>query len=242
MNKAIIFDLDGTILNTLEDLGDSLNYSLSMHNYPTRTLEEVRQFVGNGIYKLVARGVGEEQPKSITDAVYETFVSYYPTHCSMKTKPYEGIHNLLLQLSKEGYILGVLSNKANNAVSILCDKYFPSIFTFTQGAVEGIAKKPAPDALNMLEAKYMLAPSNIIYIGDSEVDIETARNARVKSIIVDWGFRTRDELVKNSLETSIKSLASCCSESDELMNNNSLIIVSNTDELYNAICYQSANQ
>ncbi|MGN0317784.1 MAG: HAD family hydrolase [Lachnospira sp.] len=221
MSKAVIFDLDGTILDTLEDLRDSLNYALSEHNMPTRSLEQVRHFVGNGIYKLVERGVEANSSYEMINNVFNTFCSYYPAHCHIKTKPYDHIPEFLTRLKTEGFILGVLSNKADNAVNILCDKYFPYTFTFSRGAREGIAKKPAPDALYEIENEYKLAAKDIIYVGDSEVDIKTAKNAGINSIIVDWGFRTRAELSEF----------------------NPQIIVSSIDELYEKIhLYFSENK
>ncbi len=192
--QAIIFDLDGTLLNTLEDLADSVNHVLKENDFPLRTLEEVRCFVGNGIRNLIERSVPQKTSIEIIDKVYQEFITYYKTHCMEKTKPYDGILTLLNNLKKSGCKTAVVSNKANYAVQILCEKYFNNLLDISFGEQEGIPKKPAPDlvykALNTLH----INPENAVYIGDSDVDIITARNANMEEIIVNWGFRDTDFL------------------------------------------------
>ena len=184
-----IFDLDGTILNTLEDLADSTNYALKTCGYPERTMDEVRQFVGNGIRKLMERAVPEGTPVEEIDRVHETFTAHYKVHCADKTRPYDGIMELLQNLKKDGCKLAVVSNKADYGVQELCKQYFDGIFDFAVGEREGIRKKPAPDSVNEVLKTLGCSRDRAVYIGDSDVDIQTAANAQMDHIIVEWGFR-----------------------------------------------------
>ena len=184
-----IFDLDGTILNTLEDLADSTNYALKTCGYPERTMDEVRQFVGNGIHKLMERAVPEGTPVEEIDRVHETFTAHYKVHCADKTRPYDGIMELLQNLKKDGCKLAVVSNKADYGVQELCKQYFDGIFDFAVGEREGIRKKPAPDSVNEVLKTLGCSRDRAVYIGDSDVDIQTAANAQMDHIIVEWGFR-----------------------------------------------------
>lgn len=201
-----IFDLDGTILNTIEDLADALNYSLDKHGYAKRSLKDVVRFVGNGVHRLIVCGITQDMQIDVTEEeinkVYETFTAYYKIHCMDKTKPYEGIHSLIRQLRDSGCMVAVLSNKDDYAVQMLCDRYFPDMFDIVMGSRKNIRRKPYPDALiEILHLSKIKRDSisnqkdknNIkpIYIGDSEVDIQTADNADIDQIIVDWGFRER---------------------------------------------------
>ena len=184
-----IFDLDGTILNTLEDLADSTNYALKTCGYPERTMDEVRQFVGNGIRKLMERAVPEGTPVEEIDRVHETFTAHYKVHCADKTRPYDGIMELLQNLKKDGCKLAVVSNKADYGVQELCKQYFVGVFDFAVGEREGIRKKPAPDSVNEVLKTLGCSRDRAVYIGDSDVDIQTAANAQMDHIIVEWGFR-----------------------------------------------------
>ena len=184
-----IFDLDGTILNTLEDLADSTNYALKTCGYPERTMDEVRQFVGNGIRKLMERAVPEGTPVEEIDRVHETFTAHYKVHCADKTRPYDGIVELLQNLKKDGGKLAVVSNKADYGVQELCKQYFDGVFDFAVGEREGIRKKPAPDSVNEVLKTLGCSRDRAVYIGDSDVDIQTAANAQMDHIIVEWGFR-----------------------------------------------------
>ena len=184
-----IFDLDGTILNTLEDLADSTNYALKTCGYPERTMDEVRQFVGNGIRKLMERAVPEGTPVEEIDRVHETFTAHYKVQCADKTRPYDGIMELLQNLKKDGCKLAVVSNKADYGVQELCKQYFDGVFDFAVGEREGIRKKPAPDSVNEVLKTLGCSRDRAVYIGDSDVDIQTAANAQMDHIIVEWGFR-----------------------------------------------------
>lgn len=188
MSIGVIFDLDGTLLDTLEDLTDAVNVALETNGYPTRTLEEMRYFVGNGAATMLTKAApagAELQP------IMDVFVSWYGEHCQDKTRPYEGIPAALEELKKD-YPLAVVSNKPDYAVKLISQKLFPGVYGV--GEIQGIPRKPAPDML--LSAMKQIGVEKCIYVGDSDVDIATARNAKVPCISVLWGFRTKEDLQK----------------------------------------------
>lgn len=188
--QLAIFDLDGTILDTLEDLYLAVNEALRAHGMPARTLAQVRQFVGNGIRKLIERAVPEGTAEAEITAVHETFTAYYTLHCADHTKPYDGIPELLARLREQGIRTAVVSNKADYAVQSLCAQYFPGQFDAVAGEREGVRRKPAPDAVNAVLETLGIERTAAVYIGDSDVDVETAKNATIPCISVLWGFRT----------------------------------------------------
>lgn len=192
--ELAIFDLDGTILYTLEDLADSLNHALLQSQYPARSLEEVRQFVGNGIGKLIERGVPGGASSQQIDRVHRDFTENYRQHCADKTRPYEGIRELLEELRLAGMRTAVVSNKADYAVSKLCGKYFDGLFDACMGECAGVARKPEPDMVYLILDRLQIPRERAVYIGDSEVDVATAKNAGVDGILVSWGFRTKEYL------------------------------------------------
>lgn len=192
--KLVIFDLDGTILDTLDDLADSVNVALESFGFPKRSREEIRSFVGNGIRRLMERAVPKGTTSSVTNLVYGAFQEYYKEHCAEKTKAYPGILKLLERLQKIGCQLAVVSNKADFAVQELCKTYFNGVFDVVVGEREGILRKPAPDSVFEVLRRLGWERKDAVYIGDSEVDIETACNAGVDGIIVEWGFRKREFL------------------------------------------------
>ena len=194
MKKMLIFDMDGTILYTLEDLMNSTNYALLEYGYPVRTLDEVRQFVGNGIHKLVERAVPEGTSKDRIEDVFETLEKHYKIHCMDTTKPYDGIIDLLKKLREKGFQTAVVSNKVDFAVQDLVDDFFRGLFDIAIGEREGVRKKPAPDSVYKVMKAFHLAKEDVVYIGDSDVDFETAKNAGVDYILVEWGFRDRSFL------------------------------------------------
>lgn len=196
----VIFDLDGTLLDTLDDLCNSVNYSLRTNNFPERSLEEVRTFVGNGIRLLIERSVPEGTSKELIDKTFECFKTYYAVHCNDKTKTYPGVMDMLKELKKNGYKIAVLSNKAQYAVTKLCDIYFNNLLDDAVGARENVAKKPSPDALYICAENNNINLNNVIYVGDSDVDVATANNAGVRGIAVTWGFRSRELLIKCGAE------------------------------------------
>ena len=183
---GVIFDLDGTLLDTLEDLTDAVNAALARFGYPGRSLEEVRQFVGNGAARLMALAVPEGKDPA---PVLAAFREYYSANCRIKTGPYEGILEALAQISRD-YPVAIVSNKPDSAVKALCADYFPGVFAL--GEQTGCPRKPAPDMV--FRAMEAIGVEKCVYVGDSEVDIATARNAGVPCLSVLWGFRDRQTL------------------------------------------------
>lgn len=192
--KLVIFDLDGTILNTLDDLADSLNYTLQENGMPMRTKEEVRSFVGNGIQKLIERAVLEDTNEAVRANVLKCFKEHYKLHCADKTRPYDGVKEQILKLRQSGCRTAVISNKADFAVQSLCQDYFPELFDYVVGEREGIRRKPWPDSVLEVLEKLGVKKEEALYVGDSEVDIQTAKNAGIDFVAVSWGFRDENYL------------------------------------------------
>ena len=192
--KLVIFDLDGTILDTLDDLTDSTNYALKSCGLAARTVDEVRKFVGNGIRLLIERAVPAGTEPETVDAVFDTFKAYYKEHSADKTRPYNGVCDLMGELREAGYIVAVLSNKADFAVQDLCRDYFPGLIDYAAGEKEGVKRKPDPEAVFALLEACGVSAEDAVYIGDSEVDVATAANAGLDGIAVTWGFRSRQWL------------------------------------------------
>lgn len=203
--KLAIFDMDGTILNTLTDLSNSLNYSLQKCGYPKRSLDEVRSFVGNGIRKLIERSVPDGLSTDKIDEVNTYFTAYYKEHCADTTAAYSGIDKLLHHLQDAGCLTAVVSNKSDDAVQDLCAKYFHGLFDIAVGARDGVKKKPSPDSVIEVLKLLNKEKSETVYIGDSEVDIQTAKNAGIDDIIVDWGFRSHDYLVSQGAKRIVST-------------------------------------
>lgn len=201
----IIFDMDGTILNTLEDLADSVNHALENNGFPKRTLEEIRGFVGNGIRRLIERALPEGCRPEAAEHVLDEFTGYYREHCADKTRPYDGVKELLDALRKKGYRTAVVSNKADFGVQKLCGIYFPGLFDYAVGEKPGIRKKPCPDSVFHVLEEMHTAGEAAVYIGDSEIDIETAKNAGIDMIAVEWGFRDKAFLIKKGAGCTVDS-------------------------------------
>lgn len=201
--NTIIFDLDGTLLYTLEDLKDAVNYALSYYGYNERTIEEIRCFVGNGIRKLIERAVPENTDLSDIDKVFEQFKIYYNEHATDKTIIYKGVEDILYILKEKGYNLGIVSNKVQSAVDILHERFFKDIIEISVGDKEGRRRKPAPDSVIEVMRYFDTTSLETLYIGDSEVDIETARNAQIDCISVSWGFRDAVDLMKAGATTIV---------------------------------------
>lgn len=192
MYKAVIFDLDGTLLDTLTDLYLSVNYALEKHNMPCRTIDEVKAFVGNGVKKLIERAVEEGTDAKKTEQVLESFKEHYAIHSKDNTAPYPGIGKLLCDLESAGIKTGVVSNKLDSATKALCREYFG--ITTAIGDSSNRRKKPAPDSVLEVLALLGVEVGDAVYVGDSEVDIETARNCNMDCITVTWGFREKSFL------------------------------------------------
>lgn len=201
--KLAIFDMDGTILNTLDDLADSMNHCLRVYGLAERSLQEIRMFLGNGIHWLVECSVPDGTDAETLEKVYQTFLVYYKDHCAMKTWPYEGIPEVLQSLRRAGVLTAVVSNKADYAVKILCEDYFKGMLDFSVGELEGRRRKPYPDSVNAVLERFGMAKEDAVYIGDSEVDFQTAQNAGLDVIMVGWGFRDEDFLKEQGAESVI---------------------------------------
>ena len=189
MKTGILFDLDGTLLDTLEDLLDATNYALKVHGYPERTLPELRRFVGNGAENQMRLSCPEGTPPEKIQAVLATYKPYYTAHCQIKTRPYDGIPAALEELGKH-YPLAIVSNKPDSAVKALCADYFPGIYALGEAA--DCPRKPAPDMV--YKAMKVIGVERCIYVGDSEVDVLTAKNAGVPCLSVLWGFRDQEDM------------------------------------------------
>lgn len=192
--KAIIWDLDGTLLDTLQDLADAVNHSLETYSLPVRTKEEIRAIVGRGIRHLVENAVPTGTDPAITDAVFGEFCTYYAAHSADATAPYAGIPAMLEKVSRAGVKMAIVSNKADFAVQDLVMRYFGEEITLAVGAREDIPKKPAPDMVEYALARLGVTKAEAAYVGDSEVDVLTARNTGMDCLAVDWGFRSRETL------------------------------------------------
>lgn len=206
MIKAVVFDLDGTLLNTLEDLNNACNYALNQYGYEPISLLETQCFIGNGIAKLIERSLKGKMEKF--PQVLETFKVYYANNCNNRTKPYLGIKELLLDLQAKKVKLAVLSNKAQFALDILVASHFSNIFDLVVGDRLDIIKKPNPMGLKMIAAELNLDLADIIYVGDSLVDVETVKNAGCQGLFVTYGFGRAEELAKvtNNLCINVASL------------------------------------
>ena len=196
MNRydTVVFDLDGTLLNTLDDLADAVNYVMRMNHYPERTVDEVRHFVGIGIRRLMELATPESVTGEAFESVFEEFKNYYTEHCQIKTCAYEGIMSLLERLYALGYEMAIVSNKNHAAVCELNEIYFKKYIKVAIGQQDGIQKKPAPDTVLQALKELGKEKDTAIYVGDSEVDFLTAQNTGMDCALVTWGFRTREEL------------------------------------------------
>ena len=196
MFRNVIFDLDGTLLNTLDDLGDAGNYACRQMGWPEHPIEAYKYFVGNGIEKLVERFTPEacRTPQQLK-AAYDIFMPYYNEHKEDKTLPYEGIPELLTRLKGNGVQIAVLTNKAHHLAGPVMERYFPGVFPFVQGALPGKPTKPDPTLLHELMERMGAGEEDTLFVGDSNVDIRTAKNGGLTGCGVLWGFRGREELL-----------------------------------------------
>jgi len=195
MKKTLIFDLDGTVLHTLPDLQNSVNFALKSYNYPQKSSEEIRKSVGNGLNMLIRRCLPMNADEATVDAVFHKMKAHYRLHCHDETEPYAGIPELLGRLHDEGYRIALVSNKADEMTKELHRVFFSDCIDVSIGETERLKRKPAPDMV--LEALRQLCAekNDAICIGDSEVDIETAKKAGLPCLCVGWGFRSEDALL-----------------------------------------------
>lgn len=205
--EAVIFDLDGTLLDTLLDLKNSVNYALSQNNMPERTYEEVRKFVGNGIRNLMIRAVPEGEDNPLFEKCFADFKEHYAVHCMDNTAPYQGIIEMMQELKFRNIKMGIVSNKIDSAVKELAEHFFKGYVDAAIGDMEGVAIKPAPDTVFKAAKEMNVDLKNAVYVGDSDVDIATAANAGLPCISVTWGFRDREFLTEHGAKCFIDNPA-----------------------------------
>ena len=205
--NTYIFDLDGTLLDTLTDLAASTNYALRTHGMSEHTIDEVRRFVGNGVRILMERAVPDGTDNPLFDEAFATFRQHYMEHSLDTTRPYEGVPEMLAALKAKGCHLAVVSNKMMAATQELCRHFFPETIEVAIGEneAEGIRKKPAPDTVIAALRQLGVGEEGAVYVGDSDVDIDTARNSNLPCISVLWGFRDRDFLLQHGASTLISA-------------------------------------
>lgn len=203
---TIIFDLDGTLLNTLDDIADSLNITMEKCGYPTREKKEIRKMIGGGASLLIKRALPEDISGEELERCKGQFMSHYIKNANNKTNLYEGIRPLVKKLAQEEFKMGVVSNKGDKAVQQLIKTYFEEDMQMALGEREDITRKPAPDALLLAMDMLGSKVGECIYIGDSEVDVEFARNAGIPCIIVTWGFRDKEELKEAEPDVIVETM------------------------------------
>ena len=206
MFHNVIFDLDGTLLDTIDDLADAGNYVCRLHGWPTYTVEEYKRFVGNGMAKLVARFVPEEwrTPEGVA-AILEEFMPYYDAHKEDKTAAYPGMVDLIARLKAAGVNMAVLTNKADPMARPVVNAYYPGLFPTVQGALPGMPTKPDPTLLHKLMERMNATRENTLFVGDSNVDIRTAKNGGLTGCGVLWGFRSRQELETEGADVLVQT-------------------------------------
>ena len=204
--KLAIFDMDGTILSTLDDLANGVDYALSENGLPARSKQETRVALGRGVRFLIEQSV----PAGLSDAeiskVEEDFLKYYKVHSMDNTRPYDGIVELIKEVRASGIKTAVVSNKIDSAVKELCANFFEGAFDVAYGERPGIPRKPDPKPINAIIDEFGLSKDEVVYIGDSEVDLLTANNAGINHIIVTWGFRDRAFLEQNGAKNLVESM------------------------------------
>ena len=206
MINTIVFDLDGTLLNTLEDLQDSVNFALERQGFPLRDLGEIRSFVGNGIRLLMERAVPQNIDDETFEICFKDFCDYYKIHMEDKTAPYDGINDMLTNIKKSGFKTAIVTNKADFAAQDLCKRMFGENIDFVVGSSDDRPNKPAPDGVFYALEQLDSAIENTVFVGDADTDILTARNAGLPSIGVLWGFRDREIIEEAGAEYIVESV------------------------------------
>ena len=209
--NAVFFDLDGTLLDTLPDIRNAMNYALRAYDGETASDEDVRRYVGRGLYRALASAAAEKNPKGLDEGEFELMfqlmTSYYRRHAVVQTAPYPGMKELLSHLKDEGMKLGIVSNKADEIVQEIVSELLPDTFDFVSGERRDYPLKPDPSLLLEGLKEVGSSADNAVYIGDSEVDAETGKRAGIRTLIVSYGFRRKEELEKNGVITSASSVA-----------------------------------
>ena len=194
MFSYVIFDLDGTLLNTIDDLADTGNHVCELHGWPVYPVEAYKRMVGNGIPKLVERFAPAGTDQAVLDQAFQEFMAWYDLHKEDKTAPYPGMEETARRLKEAGVSIAVLSNKADQMAGPVVEHYYPGVFPVVQGALPSLPHKPDPTLLHKLMERMGAQPQDTLFVGDSNVDIQTAKNGGLKSCGVLWGFRSRQEL------------------------------------------------
>lgn len=195
MLKLLIFDLDGTLVNSVADLADAANYALKNHGYPIHEEEKYNYFVGDGVWKLLERVLPEsDRTNENINALHEDFAQYYNVHYRDKTRPYDGIPEVLEELRRHGYMLAVASNKPDEFTKTIVNYFFPKTFSYIQGGLDGVPKKPEPQIVFSIMDKLSVSSEECLFIGDTNVDIFTGKNSGIRTVGCLWGFRDYEEL------------------------------------------------
>lgn len=202
---AVVFDLDGTLIDTLEDLKDSVNFALQKFGFPSRNLDEIRSFVGNGVKRLVYLSVPEGTGEATSEKCLEIFKEHYKSNSRNKTAPYDGIPEMLERVKAAGFKTAVVTNKIQDAAIEIIRSFFGDVIDVIIGQIDGVAQKPEPDGVWLALEKLGVSKEKAVYIGDSEVDCMTAHNAGLPCIGVTWGFRSREVLEDNKAEFIVES-------------------------------------
>ncbi|MBO6280398.1 MAG: HAD family hydrolase [Bacilli bacterium] len=210
--KLLIFDLDGTLMYTVVDLNIATNYALEKYHYPLRSVEQTRKDIGNGILKLIERSIPGGTNNKDYPFVLEEFKTYYKAHYFENSYPYPHIKETLIALKEKGYLLAVVSNKFNEGTNKMINHYLPNIFDRTQGSISELRYKPSSDLVNKVLSELSITPQEALYIGDTEIDYQTAVNSSLDCVLVSYGYRTKEELLKQTKNSPI------ISDIDELIN------------------------
>ena len=203
--QAVLFDMDGTVLDTLDDLCDSINHSLVEFSLPQVSREHVRQCLGNGAAFLVSHSIPAGSSPDLEADVLAFYKPWYDAHCLIKTAPYEGILTMMQSLKEQGLRLAIISNKPDRAVQELSDAFFPGLLELSVGESPSVRRKPAPDTVLTAASQIGLSVDQCVYVGDSEVDLQTARNAGMDCISVTWGFRDEAQLIEAGASVLVRT-------------------------------------
>ena len=208
--RAVLFDMDGTVLDTLDDLTNAVNHVLGLYSMPPITRQQAAAYLGNGAKYLLTRSVPEGTPEGLIEELLRVYQPWYDSHCAILTAPYPGILPLMEALKAAGVKQAVISNKQDSAVKRLAARHFPGLLETAVGESDTVRRKPNPDAVLAALREMEVQPRDAVYIGDTEVDIQTAKNAGLACAVVGWGFRTESELLKAGAERIFYSAEELC--------------------------------